>query len=694
LSYISIIFMLLTGIPPIPINIHSTINPIRRLNLVIPDHAPYVGLKKAPVTIVIFSDFKCPWSKRANKIMRSVKKTFSWDVRYVFMNFPLKRHSGAQIAAEAGLEAMAQGKFAEFKDKIFSNQKSINTKNILKWGGEIGMNIPRLKKALRNRTYQKKVNKQKKIARSIGIRGTPTVIINGRQLTVRGSFSEIEINMKNMVREEIGIIKKRNIPRSKAYALLTQNGLNNLKALTARINKDGNSKKPRMRKVVDPNVVYNILWDFSNEPQKGAKRPLVTIVKFIDFQCPYCARANRVMNKILKFYKKDVRIIYIHNPLKYHKMAMPAAISLLEVMRQKGLSKGYWKLHNHIMENRHELSIDSLVKWAGNMARADSHKVRKAINFKFHENHVKTGMKLGKLFGVHGVPAFFVNGYYVSGARSLASFKLIINRELLKAKRVIRKGWTSRKNVYSYLVGKGLNRAKYIMQKAPISKKRTRPRLDTTKAYRIDVKGLPFIGDRKSPVVMAIAFDIQCPYWNKLMNIVDQLLKGDGGNFMGYKRGLKIVFLHYPLPFHKDAQLAHEAIQEVFNQKGPRGLFTYITLLRKNGRNLPRNILEKHARTVGCNMRRFNSALTNRRHRKLVKNSSLAARKVGVMGTPAVYINGNPIRKRNLKLYRKIIRMESKKAKKYISNHRRVTRAKYYKRIMRKANPKAIWLKP
>jgi len=240
-----------------------------------------------------------------------------------------------------------------------------------------------------------------------------------------------------------------------------------------------------------------------------------------------------------------------------------------------------------------------------------------------------------------------------------------------------------------------LAKAKYIEQKIPERKRRQRPRLDTSKVYKIDpIEKVPFIGDPNASVVMAIGFDVQCPYCKRIFAIVEQLLEGDKAQFPGYKSGLKVVLLHFPLSFHKFAQLSHEAMQEVFEQKGPKVFYQYVKKLTKNQRNLPRDVLAKFAKELGVDMAKFNTALDKHTHAAFIKKISTLGRNIGVMGTPAVYLNGKSVRGRSLPLYRKLIDQAKTEADAYIKAHPGVTAATYYKEIMKTATPKAVWIKP
>jgi len=146
-------------------------------------NAPFRGPKAAPVTIVEFSDFQCPWCQRTQPFLDSVLDAFPKDVKLVFKQYPLAMHKQAQIAAEAALAAADRGKFWEMHDKLFENQRAITQENILAWSKEAGMGYfsrRKFKKALENHKFADQVKQDQQDGQKAGVRGTPTIFLNGR----------------------------------------------------------------------------------------------------------------------------------------------------------------------------------------------------------------------------------------------------------------------------------------------------------------------------------------------------------------------------------------------------------------------------------------------------------------------------------------------------------------------------------
>ncbi|MBN2723681.1 MAG: thioredoxin domain-containing protein [Deltaproteobacteria bacterium] len=677
---------------------------ILRVNLRIPADAPFYGPKDAPVSIVVFDDFQCPWCKKAAEVIHNAIKDHKNDARFVMMNFPLTRiHKSAELAAMAGMEAHQQGKFMELHDKMFAAPRTISKENVLKWAGEVGMNVQNLKAALDSNKHKAAVDKQMAAGKFIGVRGTPTILVNGRKFNMQRDLNKAAKDLSSLIAEELKIIKQKKYPRTKAYAMLTRGGVRNLAGLSGKPNRKADNKKNARkrppRKVLDPNVPYKVEYT-EKDAWKGAKEPLVTIIEFSDYQCPFCGRADETVMKVVDNYKDDVKLVYLHNPLPFHKQALPASMAAVEVLNQKGLD-AYWSFHKHLFANRKDINPANLEKWAQEVASVDVTKFKAAMTGQTHLAAIKVQQAMAAKFGARGTPAFFINGYFLSGARPYEQFKTIVDREIAKAKKAIEEKKSTRADYYKYVLSSAQPTAKYIMQAAPERPKRKpRPRLDHTKTYKIwPIEGLPFIGDPKAEVVIAVGFDIQCPFCRRIFPMLQELLNGekpkDGkpATFTGYKKGVKIVFLHYPLPFHKDAMGAHEAMQEIFVQKGPKGLLAFIEKAYANPKNLKRETLDAAATAIGADMAKFKTAMDKGTHKELIKKTMAEARKIGVMGTPSVFINGKFARGRSVQVYRKLIDGELEAAKKMMTE-KKITADKYYEEIMKTATPEAVWIQP
>ncbi|HXI57428.1 MAG TPA: thioredoxin domain-containing protein [Polyangia bacterium] len=147
-----------------------------------PGSAPSKGPKNAALTMVIFSDFQCPFCSRVEPTLTQIEKDYGGKVRQVWKNYPLPFHNNAEPAAEAAMAAGAQGKFWEMHDKLFANQQSLDRPSLEKYAQELGLNMSKFKADLDGQKYKAQIEADTKEGQAVGVNGTPAVFINGRKI--------------------------------------------------------------------------------------------------------------------------------------------------------------------------------------------------------------------------------------------------------------------------------------------------------------------------------------------------------------------------------------------------------------------------------------------------------------------------------------------------------------------------------
>lgn len=144
--------------------------------------APSFGPENAKVTIVEFSDFQCPFCTRAAEVVHQIKQKYGDKVRFVFRQYPLPMHQDAHLAAQAALAAHAQGKFWEYHDLLFANQRALGRQQLETYFQQLNLDVGNLKKALDAQTYKAAVDADLKLGEEVNVNGTPTVFINGKRV--------------------------------------------------------------------------------------------------------------------------------------------------------------------------------------------------------------------------------------------------------------------------------------------------------------------------------------------------------------------------------------------------------------------------------------------------------------------------------------------------------------------------------
>ena len=148
--------------------------------------SPFLGKEDAPVTLVVFSDFQCPFCSKIQPLLDEVLEKNPDKVKIVFKHLPLQMHKQAHPAALAAIAAHEQGKFWQMHDALFAVAKQLNQENIEQAAKNIGLDMEKFKKDLASPATLEKLKKDMVDAGKAGVGGTPTLFINGRQVKARG----------------------------------------------------------------------------------------------------------------------------------------------------------------------------------------------------------------------------------------------------------------------------------------------------------------------------------------------------------------------------------------------------------------------------------------------------------------------------------------------------------------------------
>jgi len=144
--------------------------------------APMRGAKNAPITIVEFSDFQCPFCGRVEPTLKELEKQYGNKLKLVWKNQPLPFHNNARPAAMAAMAANEQGKFWEMHDKLFSNQQALDRASLERYAQELGLDMGKFKAALDSNKFDAQITADANEGMRVGANGTPTFFINGRQV--------------------------------------------------------------------------------------------------------------------------------------------------------------------------------------------------------------------------------------------------------------------------------------------------------------------------------------------------------------------------------------------------------------------------------------------------------------------------------------------------------------------------------
>ena len=148
--------------------------------LIITQHDHVQGRGSAPVTLVEYGDFECPYSREAVKTVQVLQGEFGDDLRFVFRHFPLAhKHPHAVSAAEAAEAAAAQGEFWSMYAMLFAHQWDLEYGDLMDYAGHLGLDKARFGEALHKHKFLDRVRADVVTGRQHGVKGTPTFFVNG-----------------------------------------------------------------------------------------------------------------------------------------------------------------------------------------------------------------------------------------------------------------------------------------------------------------------------------------------------------------------------------------------------------------------------------------------------------------------------------------------------------------------------------
>jgi protein-disulfide isomerase len=564
------------------------------------------GPASAPITIVEFSDFQCPFCSRVLTTLDKLQKDYPGKIRVFFRHNPLPFHSDATPAAQAAVAAELQGKFWPMHDKLFANQQNLKRPDLEKYAQEIGLDMAKFKADIDSPAVKKRVDDDLELGKKLGVQGTPNFFIDGRPIRGAVPYEQFKSAIDDELARGKKLVEKGTSPGGVFAALMKGQG----KGL-------GTPTPPAAPpRIPIGSEVYKI--EPGDAPHIGAAEPKITLIEFSDFQCPYCSRAKGTVDELLKIYKDSLQVTFRHFPLPFHNNATPAAVAAVAAAEQGK----FWPMHDKLFANQQALGAADLEKYAQEIG-LDVAKFKAAIESSKTKAVVESDKKMGETFGVGGTPSFFINGHAFSGAYPLESFKNAIDEELKKVDAKIAAG-TPRAGLYAALIKDGL-------EKAAPKKEEARPgEPSPTDVYKAELGAAPVKGPKDALVTIVQYSDFQCPFCSRVEPTIDQVMKEYAGK-------VRVAWRNMPLPFHNNAKPAAIAAMAA-NQQGK--FWQMHDILFKNQQNLAAADLEKYAQEIGLNMPKFKAAIEDKKLAEQVDADAAAGGKIGARGTPAFFVNG------------------------------------------------------
>jgi len=403
------------------------------------------------------------------------------------------------------------------------------------------------------------------------------------------------------------------------------------------------------------------------DPMKGAANPLVTIVEFSDFQCPFCSKFTDMLNEVIKdpAYADDVRVVFKQFPLAMHKDAGTGSEAALAA----GEQGKFWEMHDILFKNQKAMTRQDVEKYAGEL-QLDAGKFKEALDKGAYKGKVDEDMALGKKFGVRGTPSFFINGKWQRGApRTIEGLKKLIDEERAAAEQLIKDG-SKREEIYARI----MKVAKDERKEAPQEQKPRAGEPDANANYAVPADGRPAFGPADALVTVIEFSDFQCPFCNRVTPTLQQIKEK-------FPKDVRVVFRQLPLSFHDRARPAAKAALAAAQQ----GKFWEMhDALFANQKALSDADLENHARQIsGLNFDKWKADLADARLETMIKEDETVAQKFGANGTPAFFVNGRFLSgAQPFEAFEKLINEEKAKAEKFLAE-KKPPRDKLYEEMIK-----------
>jgi protein-disulfide isomerase len=366
---------------------------------------PARGPADAALTVVLFSDFQCPYCGRVEPSLKQLEEAFPGQVRLVWKHQPLPMHQDAMPAALAAEAAREQGKFWPFHDLLFANQRALTAPDLEAAAGKAGLDLAKYRAAVAARKGAARVQEDMALGSQVGASGTPTMFFNCRQVVGAYPVEALKAVAEEELKKAAALVAK-GVKRGPGF---------HQAACEANLANQPGPAKVTLR---------------PDDPVKGSAAAPVTVVVFSDFQCPFCAKVEPTLKQIEQAYGDKVRIAWKHRPLPFHPNAVPAA-EAAEAAREQGK---FWPMHDKLFAGQQQLSSASYEKWAQELG-LDLAKFRAAVASGKYKARIQEDDALATSLGVDGTPTMLVNGEPVVGAVPFENFKAVIDRQLASAKR-------------------------------------------------------------------------------------------------------------------------------------------------------------------------------------------------------------------------------------------------------------------
>ena len=384
------------------------------------DGAQYLGPRNAKVTIVAFTDLECAHCAKAHTELRRLMTKYKGDVRVVIRHFPGQDHPSAELGARMALAAGVQQKLALFLREVFARQpRGLSADALMDAARAAKVDVKQLAVDKGRTEVIAMLARDYAMGLRFGVHGTPTFFVNGVPLEGAKGLAEV-------VQREMS-----------AATALVAGGMDVSEVYAQRLK--GGMEEAAFMPTGEPDIepIDGRRWQVAVEsaPERGNLDAPVVLIEFGDFQCPFCAAANALVERLREAFPEEVRVVWRNFPLAVHS---DAAIAAEAGMAAHAQGK-FWAMHDAMFRERVRLDRKVLSRIAQEIG-LDVLRFNKDLEKHKFLPKIEADLKLvtGELGGT-GTPTFFINGRRIKGAQRFEKMVGIIKEEIKRAN-AVRKG--------------------------------------------------------------------------------------------------------------------------------------------------------------------------------------------------------------------------------------------------------------
>lgn len=342
----------------------------------------------------------------------------------------------------------------------------------------------------------------------------------------------------------------------------------------------------------------------------------VTFVVFSDLECPYCAQAHAELEALQQLYPQDVRIVFKHFPLSFHDNAKPAA----RAAQAAGAQGKFWEFTAKAFERQEELGEALYLALAKELG-LDVERFKADMASEQLTKQISEDMGLAKALYVQATPTIFLNGVALPGAVPADQLKPVIEQQRGIAQAFLNAG-VPKDEIYWRMV-----RAQYQPLEKPPA-----PEIPENIVAYIPVSDSPAQGSapEKTLVTITVFSDFECPYCQGAVGPLQAIAAK-------YPEQVRVVFKHFPLPFHERADEA-AGLALLAHKQGK--FWQAHDLLFEAQEDLSDEALIAIGKKLGLNEKTLLTQIKDPAFEELIRRDMTLGIKAGVEGTPTFYING------------------------------------------------------